>query len=243
MTVQNIQFIEDQVAEHWTNVRHVAETTSTNTELLSTGEPGHVLIADRQTGGKGRLGRVWEAPAGASLLMSAAVELKHMDDVGLASLATGLAVTDVVPEAQLKWPNDVLLGGKKFCGILGEIDVRGDVTMLVMGLGVNVAWRAEDLPTDWSTALNLEGITIEWDSFTADLLTALGVRLTQWQERDAAILEDYRAVSATIGQRVRLSTPGGDVEGVVDGVDKHGEVVVNGTSYSTGDVTHLRPAN
>lgn len=243
MTVQDIARIESDVAKHWTEVRHVEETTSTNTELLATGEPGHVLIADRQTGGKGRLGRVWEAPAGASLLMSVAVELKHFDDVGLASLATGLAVTDVIPKAQLKWPNDVLLNGKKFCGILGEIDMREDNTMLVMGLGINIAWRAEDLPTDWSTALNLEGITIEWDSFATDLLRALGERLTQWQNRDAVLLGDYRAVSATIGQRVRLSTAQGDVEGVVDDVDKHGEVVVDGVSYSTGDVTHLRPAN
>lgn len=243
MTVQDIARIESEVAEYWTEVRHVEESTSTNTELLATGEPGHVLIADRQTGGKGRLGRVWEAPAGASLLMSVAVELKHVEDVGLASLATGLAVTDIIPNAQLKWPNDVLLNGKKFCGILGEIDVNGDNTMLVMGLGLNIAWRAEDLPTDWSTALNLEGITIEWDSFVIDLLRALGERLTQWQDRDAAILDDYRAVSASIGQRVRLSTVQGDVEGVVDDVDKHGEVVVDGVSYSTGDVTHLRPAN
>nr|VDG61677.1 bifunctional biotin--[acetyl-CoA-carboxylase] synthetase/biotin operon repressor [Streptococcus thermophilus] len=76
MTVQDIARIESEVAEHWSEVRHVEESTSTNTEQLATGEPGQVLIADRQTGGKGRLGRVWEAPAGASLLMSVAVELK-----------------------------------------------------------------------------------------------------------------------------------------------------------------------
>ena len=97
-------------------MRHVEETTSTNTELLASGEPGQVLIADRQTGGKGRLGRVWEAPAGASLLMSVAVRLERIDDIGLASLATGLAVTDVIPAAQLKWPNDVLLNGRSSAG-------------------------------------------------------------------------------------------------------------------------------
>ena len=112
-----------------------------------------------------------------------------------------------------------------------------------MGLGVNTAWRAEDLPTDWSTALNLEGIDVEWDTFTIDLLRALGERLQQWQEQDPSILEDYRAVSATIGHNVRLETHDGVVEGVVGDVDKHGEIIVNGTSYATGNVTHLRPAN
>ena len=240
MTVQNIARIESEVAQYWREVRHVESTASTNTELLATGAPGTVLIADQQTGGKGRLGRVWEAPSGASLLMSTAVELAHTDDLGLVSLAAGLAVTDVVPEAQLKWPNDVLLNGKKFVGILGEIDAGAATPLLVVGMGVNVAWRQEDLPTDWSTALNLEGIDVQWDQFVVDLLNALGRRLTQWRDRDASLLDEYRAVSATIGQTVRLDTAGGIVEGVAGDVDKHGAIVVNGTSYSTGDVTHLR---
>ena len=243
MTVRDIARIESEVAEYWSDVRHVETASSTNTELLASGEPDHVLIADQQTGGKGRLGRVWEAPAGASLLMSVAIELVHTDDLGLVSLAAGLAVTDVIPNAQLKWPNDVLLNGKKFVGILGEIDTTAEIPMLVVGLGVNVAWREEDLPTDWSTALNLEGIDVDWDEFTIDLLSALGRRLEQWQDRDETLIDDYRAVSATLGQSVRLETATGVVEGMAGDVDKHGAIVVDGTSYSTGDVTHLRPTD
>lgn len=243
MTVQDIARIQSEVAEWWSDVRYVESATSTNTELLASGEPGHVLIADRQTGGKGRLGRAWEAPAGASLLMSVAVELAHTDDLGLVSLAAGVAVTDVVPTAQLKWPNDVLLNGKKFVGILGEIDTQAQPPLLVVGMGVNVSWREEDLPTDWSTALNLEGIDVDWDEFAIDLLGALGRRLEQWRERDQTLIDDYRAVSATLGQSVRLETATGVVEGVAGDVDKHGAIVVDGTSYSTGDVTHLRPTD
>lgn len=243
MTVQNISRIGSEVAQYWSDVRHVEVSESTNTELLATGAPGSVLIADQQTGGKGRLGRTWVAPAGASLLMSVALDMPHTDDLGLVSLAAGLAVTDVVPDARLKWPNDVLLNGKKFVGILGEIDINKGAPMLVVGMGMNIAWREADLPTDWSTALNLEGVSVEWDDLTIDLLRALGHRLGQWRERDEALLDDYRAVSATIGQKVRLDTHGGSVIGVVEDVDKHGEVVVNGTSYSTGDVTHLRPTD
>ena len=243
MTVQDIARIQSEVAEWWSDVRYVESTASTNTELLASGEPGHVLIADQQTGGKGRLGRAWEAPAGASLLMSVAVELAHTDDLGLVSLAAGVAVTDVVPTAQLKWPNDVVLNGKKFVGILGEIDTQAKPPLLVVGMGVNVSWRKEDLPTDWSTALNLEGIDVDWDEFAIDLLGALGRRLEQWRERDETLISDYRAVSATLGQSVRLETATGVVEGVAGDVDKHGEIVVDGTSYSTGDVTHLRPTD
>ena len=243
MTVQDIARIESEVAQYWGEVRYVETASSTNTELMASGEPGHVLIAEQQTGGKGRLGRVWEAPAGASLLMSVAIELVHTDDLGLVSLAAGLAVTDVIPNAQLKWPNDVLLNGKKFVGILGEIDTTAEIPKLVVGLGVNVAWREEDLPTDWSTALNLEGIDVDWDEFTIDLLGALGRRLEQWQDRDEALLDDYRAVSATIGQRVRLDTVEGIVEGIAGDVDKRGAIVVDGVSYSTGDVTHLRTSD
>ena len=243
MTVQNIARIESEVSQYWRAVRHVEVSESTNTELLATGAPGVVLIADQQTSGKGRLGRVWEAPVGASLLMSVAIDLPHTDDLGLVSLAAGLAVVDVVPQARLKWPNDVLLNGKKFVGILGEIDMRDGAPMLVVGLGVNIEWEEHRLPTDWSTALNLQGITVDWDEFTIELLHALGQRLQQWRDRDASLIRDYRSVSLTIGQRVRLETHSGDVIGVVDDVDEHGEIVVDGTSYSTGAVTHLRPTD
>ncbi len=243
MTVQDVARIQAAVAEYWSEVRHVNVSESTNTELLATGAPGVVLIADQQTSGKGRLGRVWEAPAGASLLMSVAIDLPRTDDLGLVSLAAGLAVVDVVPEARLKWPNDVLLNGKKFVGILGEIDMRNGSPMLVVGLGVNIDWEEDRLPTDWSTALNLQGITVDWDDFTINLLRALGKRLMQWRNKDTMLMRDYRDTSATIGQRVRLETYSGDVVGVVDDVDERGEIVVDGTSYSTGDVTHLRPTD
>ena len=243
MTVQDVARIQAAVAEYWSEVRHVNVSESTNTELLATGAPGVVLIADQQTSGKGRLGRVWEAPAGASLLMSVAIDLPRTDDLSLVSLAAGLAVVDVVPEARLKWPNDVLLNSKKFVGILGEIDMRNGSPMLVVGLGVNIDWEEDCLPTDWSTALNLQGITVDWDDFTINLLRALGKRLTQWRNKDTMLMRDYRDTSATIGQRVRLETYSGDVVGVVDDVDERGEIIVDGTSYSTGDVTHLRPTD
>ena len=241
MTVQNIQFIQDEVADSWGDVRWVESVGSTNAELLADGTPGDVLIADEQTAGRGRMGRTWVSPKGSQLCLSVLVGADPVDRIGLVPLATGLAVADVIPEAALKWPNDVLLGDRKLAGILAEADFSGLSPRVVVGVGVNVAWRREDLPVENATSLNLEGVDVEWDQFTVDLLLALAERFRQWREDDPQLLEDYRAACSTIGQTVRLERSGGDVEGVVDDVTDSGEIVIDGTAYSAGDVTHLRP--
>lgn len=243
MTVQNIQFIQDEVAEVWRDVRWVESVGSTNAELLADGQPGDVLIADEQTAGRGRMGREWVTPRGSQLCLSALVQAEPADRIGLLPLATGLAVTDVVPQARLKWPNDVLVGDKKLAGILAEADFNGETPRVVVGVGINVAWRREELPVDNATSLNLEGVEVEWDQFAVDLLLALGRRVEQWRDGDGQLLEDYRAICATIGQPVRLERAGGDVEGVVEGVSDTGEILIDGAAYSAGDVTHLRPAS
>ena len=109
MTVKDIQRIAADVADSWDDVRWVETIGSTNTELLATGKPGSVLIADEQTAGRGRMGREWVSPAGSILALSVLVDAPLTDNLGLASLAAGLALTDVVPQAELKWPNDCLL--------------------------------------------------------------------------------------------------------------------------------------
>ncbi|GAB3087734.1 biotin--[acetyl-CoA-carboxylase] ligase [Corynebacterium aquatimens] len=239
MTVRDVQRIQTDVAQWWTQVEFVESTESTNTDLLASGTPGSVLLADEQVGGKGRKGRVWTAPKGSSLIVSVCVEASP--ELGIASLAAGVAVTDVIPTATLKWPNDVLLGEKKVAGILSEADFSGDAPRVVVGIGVNVAFRQEELPVDTATSLNLEGIDVDWDQFAVDLLIALGQRLNQWATEPEALLADYRAVCSTIGKNVTIDTGAGTVEGLVEAVDKHGCVVVDGTSFSAGDVTHLRP--
>ncbi len=243
MSVSDIQRIQDAVAEYWPDVRWVASTGSTNADLLKDGEPGTVLIADEQVDAKGRLGRHWVSPKGAQLAMSMVVDNRNGADkllnFGLLSIAPGLAVTDVVPEAQLKWPNDVQIRGKKIAGILSALDLP----KVVVGIGINVALREDELPTPTSTALNLEGIQVEFDDFAIDILTAMGQRFAQWKESDPQLLEDYRAVCTTIGQHVRLELHDRHVHGVVEGVNEAGEVIIDGTAYAVGDVHHLRPSS
>lgn len=238
MSVRDISRIQEAVAEYWRDVRWVETTGSTNADMLAHGEPGTVLIADEQTDGKGRLGRHWVSPKGSQLAMSMVLDAsKHPGDFGLLSIAPGVAVTDVVPEAKLKWPNDVQIRGKKIAGILSGLDMP----RVVVGIGINVAMRPADLPVETATALNLEGIDVDFDDFAIDILNAMGRRLTQWQDGDPQLLEDYRKVCSTIGQQVRIELHDGEVIGHVDGVNDQGEVLIDGTAYPVGDVFHLRP--
>lgn len=244
MTVRDIQAIQDAVAEYWPDVRWVETTGSTNADLLKEGAPGTVLIAGEQTEGKGRLGRHWVSPKGSQLAMSMVVEAGETPPpFGLLSIAPGVAVTDVVPQAKLKWPNDVQIGGKKIAGILSALDMP----RVIVGIGINVAMRPEDLPVETATALNLEGIDVDFDDFTVDILTAMGQRLRQWCDGDPQLLADYRAVCSTIGQQVRLelrtSDDDGEIRGTVTGVSDEGEVLIDGVPYSVGDVHHLRPTS
>ena len=169
-----------------------------------------------------------------SMVIDAGTDPNHF---GLLSIAPGVAVTDVVPQARLKWPNDVQIGGKKIAGILSNLALPN----VVVGIGINVNFREEQLPVDTATALNLEGIDVDFDDFTIEILRAMGHRLGQWQDRDPQLLADYRKVCSTIGQTVRMELHDRDVHGRVDGVNDNGEVIIDGTAYSVGDVHHLRP--
>ncbi|WIM68243.1 biotin--[acetyl-CoA-carboxylase] ligase [Corynebacterium breve] len=236
MTQIDIETVRSRVQGHWSSVEYVDSIGSTNTELLSRGTPGAVLIAGEQTAGKGRLGRPWQSPRGTQFAFSMLIDAPSVQDIGLIPLTAGLAVTDVITQARLKWPNDVQIDGKKLAGILAEADFSGDKPHVVVGIGLNVALEKKDLPVENATSLLLEGIEYDWTALATDLLNALGRRLSEPLDLDA-----YRAVCSTIGQNVRLIAPGGDVYGVAEDVSPTGEIIVDGTPYSAGDVTHLRP--
>ncbi|CAM3127543.1 MULTISPECIES: biotin--[acetyl-CoA-carboxylase] ligase [Corynebacterium] len=238
MTVKDLARIQAAVATHWPEVRYTETTGSTNADMVKDGEAGMVLIADEQTASKGRLNRTWVTPKGAQLAMSMVIDAgQDPNHFGLLSIAPGVAVTDVIPQARLKWPNDVQIGGKKIAGILSNLALPN----VVVGIGINVNFRPEQLPVDTATALNLEGIDVDFDDFTIEILRAMGHRLGQWQDRDPQLLADYRKVCSTIGQTVRMELHDRDVHGVVDGINDNGEVIIDGAAYSVGDVHHLRP--
>jgi BirA family biotin operon repressor/biotin-[acetyl-CoA-carboxylase] ligase len=192
---------------------HLRETASTNErarELAEGGAPhGTLVTAASQTAGRGRQGRRWEAPPGTAVLCSLVVRAPD----ALLSLRAGLAVADVAgSEARVKWPNDVLLDGRKVAGVLVEGRPQDD--WAVVGIGINVAAAPPSLG-DSAGSLGRDDV----EAVLAELLAALDVRLA---EPAPATLDALRARDALLGRPVRWE--GG--AGVGDGIDEDGALRV-----------------
>lgn len=207
---------------------HLRRTDSTNErarELVIAGAPhGTLVTTDEQTSGRGRQGRSWLAPAGSALLCS----LVLRDPPALLSLIAGVAACEAVGEsACVKWPNDVVVeradgqGGAtlaKLAGIL--VEGRPQEGWAVLGIGVNVAVRVEDLPGEVrASAASLGRAPSAIEPLLADLLAALARRIAQPQELG---LEAWRAHDALLGRVV--SWAGG--EGRAEGIDDRGRLLV-----------------
>ncbi|HWH11598.1 MAG TPA: biotin--[acetyl-CoA-carboxylase] ligase [Solirubrobacteraceae bacterium] len=199
---------------------HHRSTTSTNDrarELAQAGAPhGTLVTAGEQTAGRGRQGRVWIAPAGRALLMS----LVLRQPGPLVTLAAGVAVAEAVGrDAAIKWPNDVLLAdGRKVAGIL--VESRPQEEWAVLGIGLNVAVRAEHLPAELrARAGSLERPAAEVETVLADVLAGLARWLTA---PEAAILEAWSDRDALRGREV--AWPAG--RGLAEGIDAQGRLLV-----------------
>lgn len=246
------------------------QTGSTNTDLvaLAASEPLEeftVLVTGSQTAGRGRLGRVWVAPAGKSLAISVLLTpvapdgsplgLEHFGWLPLlAGVAMTKSVAAILPgkSVTLKWPNDVLIGGKKVSGLLGEL--LPGATSLVMGAGVNTALAADELPTETSTSLRLEGAAEPAtsdglaDAVLAGYLDNLRQLYTEFLGNGAdALRAQLNALCSTLGQEVRVNLPGDDdLVGIATDIDGSGRLLVMRGSdgvivaVAAGDVTHLR---
>jgi BirA family biotin operon repressor/biotin-[acetyl-CoA-carboxylase] ligase len=244
--------------QRFADVRWVAETGSTNAdamELARQGAPeGIVLVADHQTAGRGRAGRTWTAPAGASLLLSillrppaVVMDLTTMAVAVSAAVAVE-AVAGVAP--RLKWPNDLVWPGdgsapdRKLAGILAEADwpasssisagwkppAAGERAVVVVGIGLNVAWPTplpEEL-AEVAVAMNqLVDAPVDREDLLIALLSALGPRYLSLCAGDrAGLLDEWRDRSATLGRRVRVDLGADDVEGTAVDVTDDGHLVV-----------------
>jgi BirA family transcriptional regulator, biotin operon repressor / biotin---[acetyl-CoA-carboxylase] ligase len=235
-------------------IRRFADIDSTNRYALeasrSGAAPGLVVVADRQAAGRGRRGRTWSAPPGSSLLVSVVLAAPgSADDVHVVTMAAGLALADAVQvvagvDADLKWPNDLVVGDRKLAGILAETDLRdGRVHRVVVGIGCNVTWGGypEEL-AESATACDREaGRPVDRDA----LLAALLDRLAEHLESLDAVPARYRSRLATIGHPVRVELGDGTREGVARDVDDAGRLVVDTDDgplvVAAGDVVHLRP--
>jgi len=254
----------------WRDVRVVAETGSTNADLLAAARAGAaegtVLVAEAQTAARGRMGRRWASPPRAGLTFSA---LLRPDGVpaarlGWLPLLAGVAATAAVRtvaavEPALKWPNDVLAGGAKLGGILAE----RTGSAVVVGIGINVWQGRADLPPDAAaTSLALEaaagglaagpGGPGPRERLLAELLAELSRWYLAWRDQaspgdaDACGLrQEYVRRCATLDREVTVTLPGGQaISGTATGVDRAGRLEVRTAAglvqASAGDVVHVR---
>jgi BirA family biotin operon repressor/biotin-[acetyl-CoA-carboxylase] ligase len=241
----------------WREIRVVAATASTNADLAaearSGAAPGLVLFAEQQTAGRGRLDRSWDAPPRAALLVSVLLRPGvAAAALPLLPLLAGVAVVETVRSvarlhAVLKWPNDVLVEGRKVAGVLLE-RVEDAV---VVGVGLNVSTRPTELPVETATSLAIAGGGTDRESLAKELLRALGRRYLAFCDAGGSpdsVLPAYREVCDTIGRRVEVRLPVGEpVRGLARAVDDDGMLVVvedDGTQrrWSAADVVHLRAA-
>ncbi len=242
-------------------LEHVTRTGSTNADLRAHAEDAEgwphlsVLTTHDQAAGRGRLDRTWVAPAGSALAVS--VLLRELPAAptarGWIPLAAGAAMAAAIAEqlpgrdVALKWPNDVLVDGRKICGILAEATTGA----VVLGAGVNTRMTAEQLPVPTATSFAVLGADVDEDRLLSGYLTTLDGYLSGLLQAGDAIASGlHDAVSArcaTLAHTVRVSMPGDRVvEGTASRLDREGRlvVVVDGAEHaiSAGDVVHVRPA-
>ncbi|MFJ9628635.1 biotin--[acetyl-CoA-carboxylase] ligase [Streptomyces sp. NPDC101175] len=251
----------------WTGVEVVQSTGSTNSDLVALAAAGKaaegtVLVAEEQTSGRGRLDRQWTAPARSGLFFSVLLE---PDDVpvsrwGWLPLLTGVAVATGLSrsagvDTALKWPNDLLVtvGGeeRKAGGILAERAGEGAV---IVGVGVNVSLREDELPVPQAASLALAGaVTTDRDPLLRAVLRSLEQWYDKWRAAGgdpaaSGLQETYAAGCATLGRVVRAELPGDrSITGEAVAIDGDGRLVLateDGVQepVGAGDIVHLRPA-
>lgn len=222
----------------WRRIAWHAEVDSTQRaarELARAGAPeGTVVIAERQTAGRGRLGRAWHSPAGLNLYCSIVLRPRLAPPAApQIALVAGVAVAVAVAgetgrRPGLKWPNDVLLDGRKVAGILTEMESEVErVHHVVVGIGVNLNAPRSAFPRELrakaGSLLLATGRRVDRAVFTARLLAALEARYERFCERGfASVRAEWESYSCLTGRQVRVASPEGEVGGRVLGLDGDG---------------------
>lgn len=249
------------------DIEVVQRTGSTNADLMAlalagNAEEGAVLVAEEQTSGRGRLDRQWTAPARSGLFFSVLLEPSDVPVArwGWLPLLTGVAVATGLSRAAgvdtaLKWPNDLLVtvGGeeRKAGGILAE---RAGDDAVIVGVGINVTLREDELPVPQAASLALAGaVTTDRDPLLRAVLRSLEHWYDKWRAAggdplESGLQETYAAGCSTLGRAVRAELPGDrSITGEAVAIDGDGRLVLateDGVQepVGAGDIVHLRPA-
>ena len=230
-------------------LHHLETVDSTNrfaVGLAREGAPeGTAVIADRQTAGRGRLQRVWQSPPGCNLYPSEASQITL-----LAGVAVAETLASICPVVAIKWPNDVLIRDRKVCGILTETAAAGGLRAVIVGIGINVNISRKDFnPGHREAATSLLDETGREYS-REDLAFLLFDRLQKWYETFqhdgfAKVREDWLSRSDTAGKRVRISFRDEVYDGVMEGIDGDGALLLadgqgNVQRITAGDATIIK---
>lgn len=237
---------------------------STNDEAFRLGEEGApegtVLIAESQSSGRGRMQRIWYSPPGANIYTSMILR----PPVGTIQatqipIAAGVAVAETINEfcpgkASIKWPNDVLIGGKKVCGILAQMKMSGQtVDFIVVGIGINVNLAREQYPHDIQEIATSLAIEAGREISRPDLIIRLYENMAKWYREltrngFSAVRERWLNLSEMIGKTVSVMFQNETVSGKAVGLDEDGSLILmtannQKLTVSAGDATILKEVN
>lgn len=199
---------------------------------------GLVFVADEQVTGRGRRGRNWTAPAGSSLLMSILLRPTWLppSDAFLLTMLAAVAAAEAVETitdlaVDLKWPNDVHIGGRKLSGVLVETELDADALhWVVIGCGINVNWNPRAVPELAASATSVQaelGHAIERRALLRTLLDRLDARYNVLRlGARSALFDAWRARLRMLGQPVRVDTPQGTLLGIAEDVTRAGALVI-----------------
>lgn len=196
---------------------------------------GSLIIADKQTQGKGRLGKVWNSPKDASISMSMLLRPQiEPDKVSAITLVAGISISEAIShttglEAKIKWPNDIVINAKKVCGILTEMHTsQGQVGYVVVGVGVNVNIDHFDEQLPYATSLKLEAQRI----FDREMIIQEYLKVffkyykVYIQEGFEKLREKYKANCINLNRQVIISSGKEKFEGLVKDIDKEGSLII-----------------
>jgi len=242
-------------------LHYYKEIGSTNDEAFRLGmggaPEGTLLIAESQSAGKGRMQRVWHSPAGtniyASIILRPTFEPSSAPQI---SIAAGVAVAETLNlycpgRVYLKWPNDVLIGAKKVCGILAQMKMsKSAIDFVIVGIGVNVNMNYEQFPEDIQAIATSMAMETGLEISRPELIISLYENLTKWykqlqQNGFGRIREKWLSLSSMIGKSVSVMFREEVISGEAIGLDEDGSLILltsgNETvKVSAGDATILK---
>lgn len=215
---------------------------STNTRAKQLAEEGHksgtLVISDQQTLGRGRRGRSWESPKGSGIFMTLMLKPDiNPNNASMLTLVSALAIAKAISDvtganAQIKWPNDIVIGGKKVCGILTEMSAQFDyINHIVIGIGINV--HNEEFPEELKKMASSLYLECGKHFRRADIITRFLAYFEEYYENFlvtedlSGLLREYNALLVNMGKIVKVLDPKEPFEGKAMGITKKGELIVD----------------